>query len=138
MVVLQCSYIVQRIDSGTARSFSPNGVTRSWSCKTSPRTKRLPTACSSWRRSLESSDLTRSLTLTDAGERFLLSIRDHLKGLQSAIAELSDDRSEPSGALKISVGPTFGIGYILPMLPEFMKRYPRIQPEWMFENGLWI
>lgn len=77
---------------------------------------------------------TRSLTLTDAGERFLLSIRDHLEGLQGAIAEMSDERSEPSGVLKISVGPTFGIGYILPMLPGFMKRYPRIRPEWMFEN----
>ena len=77
---------------------------------------------------------TRSLTLTDAGERYLLSIRDHLEGLRGAIAQMSDNPSEPSGVLKISVGPTFGIGYILPMLPEFMKRYPRIRPEWMFEN----
>ena len=72
---------------------------------------------------------TRSLNLTEAGERFLLSIRDHLENLQSAIADVSQSDGEPAGTLKISMGPTFGIGYILPMLPEFMRRYPRIEVE---------
>ncbi|PYE25692.1 DNA-binding transcriptional LysR family regulator [Rhizobium sp. PP-CC-3A-592] len=77
---------------------------------------------------------TRSLTLTEAGERFLLSIRNHLENLQGAIAEIAHSDGKPAGVLKISMGPTFGIGYILPMLPEFMRRYPLISPEWMFEN----
>ncbi|MBY5832226.1 LysR family transcriptional regulator [Rhizobium ruizarguesonis] len=77
---------------------------------------------------------TRSLTLTEAGERFLLSIRDHLDSLQGAISEASNEQSEPSGVLKLSMSPTLGIGYILPLLPEFMQRYPMIRPEWMFEN----
>ncbi|WP_027685547.1 LysR family transcriptional regulator [Rhizobium leguminosarum] len=77
---------------------------------------------------------TRSLTLTEAGERFLHSIRDHLENLQGAISEASNEQSEPSGVLKLSMSPTLGIGYILPLLPEFMQRYPMIRPEWMFEN----
>ncbi len=77
---------------------------------------------------------TRSLTLTEAGERFLISIRDHLENLQGAIAEAAQTDGQPAGTLKISMGPTFGIGYILPMLPEFRQRYPLIRPEWMFEN----
>ena len=77
---------------------------------------------------------TRSLTLTEAGERLLLSARDSLENLQTAMAEASGDSRQPAGVLKISMGPTFGIGYILPMLPEFMARYPLIRPEWMFEN----
>lgn len=77
---------------------------------------------------------TRSLTLTEAGERFLVSIRDDLASLQGAIAEASSGQSEPAGALKVSMSPTFGIGYVLPILPEFLARYPRIRPEWMFEN----
>jgi DNA-binding transcriptional LysR family regulator len=32
------------------------------------------------------------------------------------------------------MSPTLGIGYILPLLPQFMQRYPMIRPEWMFEN----
>lgn len=77
---------------------------------------------------------TRSLTLTEAGERFLLSVRDPLEGLQGAIAEISNEQAEPAGILKVSLSPAFGIGYMLPMLPDFMKRYPLVRPEWMFEN----
>ncbi|MBB3590580.1 DNA-binding transcriptional LysR family regulator [Rhizobium sp. BK529] len=77
---------------------------------------------------------TRSLTLTEAGERFLLSVRDHLEGLQGAISGISSEQAEPAGVLKVSLPPTFGIGYILPLLPEFMARYPLVQPEWMFEG----
>ncbi|MBB3308704.1 DNA-binding transcriptional LysR family regulator [Rhizobium sp. BK196] len=77
---------------------------------------------------------TRSLTLTEAGERFLLSMRDHLEGLQGAIAEISKEQAEPAGVLKVSLPSGLGTGYILPMLPDFMKRYPLVRPEWMFEN----
>ncbi len=77
---------------------------------------------------------TRSLTLTEAGERFLISMREHLEGLQGAIAEISNEQAEPAGVLKVSLPPGLGTGYILPMLPDFMKRYPLVQPEWMFEN----
>lgn len=77
---------------------------------------------------------TRSLTLTEAGERFLHSVRDHLESLQGAIAEASNGQSEPAGVLRLSMSPTFGNEYILPALPEFMRRYPLITPEWMFEN----
>lgn len=77
---------------------------------------------------------TRSLALTEAGERFLHSIMDNLSDLQAAIAEASSDPSAPAGTLKISMSPTFGIGYILPLLQEFCARYPLIRPEWMFEN----
>src|SRR5256886_14580301 len=67
---------------------------------------------------------TRKLTLTEAGERFLLAIRDNLDGLQAAIASVATDRGEPADGLKISMGMTFGVEYILPLLPEFLKRYP--------------
>jgi DNA-binding transcriptional LysR family regulator len=77
---------------------------------------------------------TRSLTLTEAGERFLIAMRDHLEGLQGAIAEISNEQAEPAGILKVSLSPAFGIEYVLPMLPDFMKRHPLVRPEWMFEN----
>jgi len=77
---------------------------------------------------------TRKLTLTEAGERFLLAIKDNLEGLQAAIADVATDGGEPSGVLKVSMAPTFGTQYILPLLPAFLERYPRIRPEWHFEN----
>lgn len=77
---------------------------------------------------------TRKLTLTEAGERFLLATQDHLEGLQAAIAEAATDRGEPAGVLKVTMGLTFGADYILPMLPSFLARYPNIRPDWRFET----
>ena len=68
---------------------------------------------------------TRKLTLTEAGERFLHAVRGNLEELQASIASVATDRGEPAGVLKVSLGLTFGVDYILPLLPEFLKRYPR-------------
>ncbi len=76
----------------------------------------------------------RKLTLTEAGERFLHAIRNNLDELQAAIASVATDRGEPAGVLRVSMGMTFGIEYILPLLPEFLKRYPNVRADWQFEN----
>ncbi|MCH4875944.1 LysR family transcriptional regulator [Pseudomonas sp. TMW22090] len=77
---------------------------------------------------------TRKLTLTEAGEHFLASIGGHLDALQNAINSVATDQGEPAGLLKVSMAPTFGISQILPLLPEFLAKYPLIRPEWHFEN----
>ena len=77
---------------------------------------------------------TRKLTLTEAGERFLHAIRDNLEELQASIASVATDRGEPTGVLKVSMGLTFGVDYIVPLLPEFLKRYPNVRPDWQFES----
>ena len=76
---------------------------------------------------------TRKLALTDEGERFLQAIGRNLEGLQAAIAEAASE-GEPAGVLKVSMSLTFGINHILPLLPDFMRRYPRIRPDWHFES----
>lgn len=43
---------------------------------------------------------TRKLTLTESGVRFLVGVRAHLDGLQSAITEVASDHGEPAGVLK--------------------------------------
>ena len=77
---------------------------------------------------------TRKLTLTEAGERFFVQIGDKLDGLKAAIREVAADRLEPAGTLKISLPNTFGLDYILPLLPQFLARYPAVNAEWHFEN----
>jgi DNA-binding transcriptional LysR family regulator len=47
---------------------------------------------------------------------------------------VAKDHDEPAGVLKVSLPPTFGIAHVLPLLPEFLARHPRIHPEWHFEN----
>jgi DNA-binding transcriptional LysR family regulator len=77
---------------------------------------------------------TRKLTLTEAGERFLVLIDGNLDALQAAIAEAAAHNSEPAGVLKVSLIPSFGVTHILPLLPPFLAKYPRIKPEWHFET----
>lgn len=77
---------------------------------------------------------TRSLALTEAGEAFRLAVTDHLLGLQAAIASVATDGGEPAGVLKVSLPPLLGTTHILPLLPAFLARYPRIRPDWHFET----
>lgn len=77
---------------------------------------------------------TRKLTLTEAGQQFLASVRGHLQGIQTAIADVGRDDKEPAGVLKVSVSLSFGMDYLLPLLPEFLARYPRIHIDWDLEN----
>lgn len=77
---------------------------------------------------------TRKLTLTESGERLLPNVRGHLDGLQSAIADVASDTGEPAGVLKVSVALAFGMEYLLPLLPGFMQRYPRVRIDWQFDN----
>lgn len=77
---------------------------------------------------------TRRLHLTEAGERLLAGIGANLDGLQLALADVSTEQQQPTGILKISVATNFGIGYVLPLLPAFLQRYPGVRPEWHFDN----
>lgn len=77
---------------------------------------------------------TRKLTLTEAGEHFLAAVRLGLDSIQSAIADVSTTAGQPAGSLKISVSLSFGLDYLLPLLPGFLKRYPAVVPDWHFDN----
>lgn len=77
---------------------------------------------------------TRRLRLTEAGERLLAGIGMNLDALQAALADVSTGQDEPTGVLKMTVSPIFGLDYLLPLLPGFLARYPRVKPEWHFEN----
>jgi DNA-binding transcriptional LysR family regulator len=77
---------------------------------------------------------TRKLALTEAGERFLVSIDGNLEALQTAITEAAAHNSEPAGVLKVSLIPSIGLPYVLPLLPPLLARHPRIRPEWHFDN----
>lgn len=77
---------------------------------------------------------TRSLTLTEAGERFLAEVSSGLATIQSAVANLASADGQPAGTLKISMGTGFGRAYIVPLLGDFLQRYPAIVPDWHFDN----
>lgn len=77
---------------------------------------------------------TRRLTLTEAGERFYEEVRDSFTVIQSAVANLASAQGQPAGILKVSMGLMFGRLYLLPLLGEFLDRYPGITADWHFDN----
>ena len=77
---------------------------------------------------------TRSLTLTEDGERFLASVTDGVEAIHLAIADVTTHAGKPAGVLKVSMALTFGLDYVLPLLPAFMQRYPDVVPDCSFEN----
>lgn len=77
---------------------------------------------------------TRKLTLTEAGHRFLGEVSASLNTIQSAVANLASAEGSPAGTLKVSVGTVFGCLYVVPLLTDFLQRYPAITPDWHFDN----
>lgn len=77
---------------------------------------------------------TRRLTLTEAGQRFLEEVRASFNTIQNAVANLASAEGSPAGTLKVSVGTMFGCLYVVPLLSEFLRRYPAITPDWHFDN----
>lgn len=77
---------------------------------------------------------TRGLMLTEAGERFLQSVQGGLDSIQGAIADITVNAGQPSGVLKLTAAPGLGIEYLLPLMPEFLERYPAVIPDWTFDN----
>ena len=77
---------------------------------------------------------TRRLALTEAGQRFLGEVRASFNTIQNAVANLASAEGSPAGTLKVSVGTIFGCLYVVPLLGEFLRRYPAITPDWHFDN----
>ncbi|MFJ2548470.1 LysR family transcriptional regulator [Pseudomonas sp. NPDC087612] len=77
---------------------------------------------------------TRRLTLTEAGQRFLGEVAASFQTIQYAVANLASAEGQPAGTLKVSMGTVFGRLYIVPLLAEFLRRYPAISPDWHFDN----
>jgi DNA-binding transcriptional LysR family regulator len=77
---------------------------------------------------------TRRVVLTEAGEQLLATIGDPLYSLQKAIADVSVTSDEPRGVLKVTTSMSLGMSYVLPILPEFLARYPSIRLDWHFDS----
>ena len=77
---------------------------------------------------------TRSLSLTEEGERLYRQVRMPWVEIGDAIAELQQGAGKPAGTLKISMAPTVGRTYFVPLLGTFLERYPNIVPDLHFDN----
>lgn len=70
---------------------------------------------------------TRSLRLTQQGERFLSHCRIALDALEAGIQQLTHDQSRPQGKLQLAAPSDFGRNLLLNWLDDFYQHYPEIQ-----------
>ncbi|MGF6771821.1 DNA-binding transcriptional LysR family regulator [Paraburkholderia sp. GAS199] len=83
---------------------------------------------------------TRSLALTEEGQRFLDNTLPALAALDRALVVARESKDEIAGPLRI-VGPRSSFAAILmPLLDEFCRAYPGIQPDVQLDDGIgnWV
>jgi DNA-binding transcriptional LysR family regulator len=72
---------------------------------------------------------TRSVALTDAGERLLTQVRPALDGIDAAIESVNAFRDRPIGHLRLTMSPPIAKFIVAPVLGRFLKQYPDITME---------
>ena len=66
---------------------------------------------------------TRRLSLTDAGQTYLLRVRDILQDIDEADAVASSQTTELAGLLRLHAPPVLASYVIAPLLAEFRRRH---------------
>ena len=79
---------------------------------------------------------TRALVLTEEGNQFYRRADKLLEDADSLISSMQGTRSEPEGILRISSFEGFGRAFISPLLPEFLKRHPKLKVEIELDNHI--
>ncbi|WP_437878431.1 LysR family transcriptional regulator [Sorangium sp. So ce513] len=77
---------------------------------------------------------TRRVSLTEAGALYLERCTDVLTRVEDADALVSGLAAEPRGRLRVAVPNLFGQSQVAPLLPDFLRRYPRIGLECSFTD----
>ncbi len=72
---------------------------------------------------------TRSLTLTDAGTRYLERARRILADVEEAERSVEGERTRPSGRLVVSAPLGFGRLHVSPLVSAYLARYPEVTAE---------
>jgi len=79
---------------------------------------------------------TRSVSLTEAGERFVARLRPSLDGVQEAFESLGELRDRPAGLLRVNM-PRFAYTSVLqPRLAAFLAEYPDVKIDICVQDGV--
>jgi DNA-binding transcriptional LysR family regulator len=72
---------------------------------------------------------TRSVALTEAGERLVVQAQPVLDGIDNAIEAVNSFRDKPIGTLRLSMSRPAAVGVVGPLLPLFLGKFPDIKLE---------
>jgi DNA-binding transcriptional LysR family regulator len=70
---------------------------------------------------------TRNISLTEVGRLYFSRWQRIIRNIAEAEAEVSDFQKTPQGLLHIGAPMSFGNLHLLPIIPEFLERHPKMQ-----------
>ncbi|MGQ9367747.1 LysR family transcriptional regulator [Azospirillum sp. ST 5-10] len=79
---------------------------------------------------------TRSVGLTDAGERLLLRIRPALAELDAALADVGHFRDRPAGVVRVRCLRLAFRHHVAPILPAFHEAYPAVTLDILVDDAV--
>ncbi|WP_449567676.1 LysR family transcriptional regulator [Lelliottia nimipressuralis] len=79
---------------------------------------------------------TRSVALTDAGQRYVARIGPALQAIRQASEEIHSETDEPAGTLRLNVPNNIGTLFLDDLLIDYMIRYPKMRVETVSEARL--
>lgn len=79
---------------------------------------------------------TRSIALTEAGKHFYYDFKRIQLNIEEAFERSQNLGSSVTGLLRFSSTNEFGQRYILPLLPEFCRLYPKLRLQYSFNSSL--
>jgi DNA-binding transcriptional LysR family regulator len=77
---------------------------------------------------------TRSLALTTDGMQLYGQVRRPWSEIGDALTDLRQGAGKPAGTLKVSLAYAVGQRYIVPLVDQFVRRYPAVVPDLYFDN----
>lgn len=79
---------------------------------------------------------TRSVGLTEAGERLFARLKPAFRDIDDALEDLNSFRDKPSGNLRITAGRQAAELVLLPLAARFLQAYPDVKLEIVADDGL--
>lgn len=79
---------------------------------------------------------TRSVSLTEAGERLLDTVRPQFEEIEAALSALTELRDKPAGTVRVSAGEHAAEAVIWPVVQQVLLDYPDIKVEIIVDNSL--
>ncbi len=77
---------------------------------------------------------TRRVSLTAEGRVYADQVREILADIDAVEASVGGAEAEPRGALRVNVAHGFGMTQVVPLLPGFLARYPKIEVQITFAD----
>jgi len=77
---------------------------------------------------------SRQLTLTEAGELYYAKVSEILQQIADANASVAELQAQPRGTLRVHSRVLVGHLHLMPVLPEFLARYPEVSVDLLMSN----